>query len=274
MNEIEIILSSFSVGDLTIKLFGYSNSKTKEKAIEILKKNGFTADIFLGKNKNVKYQKISKVCPVCQCEFVTMSGHDYEKKTCSIGCSNTANPKRKKTLKKKVRKHKTEQKECVICNSKFLGNKKAKTCSKQCSNHLQSKIMKERVLNGEHKGWTTRNISSYAEDYFKKVLDNMKIEYIFNYPVAKKSLGISCSSSYFLDFYVEIFQRRIDLEIDGKQHEYQERKESDSERDFFLEKNGYEVFRIKWKNPISEKNKIYLKEQIEKFLEFINKNPK
>jgi hypothetical protein len=271
MNEIEIILSSFSIGDLTVKLFGYSNSKTKEKAIEILEKNGFTTDIFLGKNKNVKYQKISKVCPVCKSEFITMSGHEYEKKTCSISCSNSANPKRKKTFNKKIKSHKLEKKECLICNSTFTGLKKTKTCSKECSNLLISNIIKEKVRIGEHKGWTSRNIVSYPEKFFMEVLNNLEIPFEFNFPVSKSSLGINSSASYFLDFYIQKDQRKIDLEIDGKQHEYQERKESDKLRDHILEKNGFEIFRIKWKNPINEQNKIYLKEEIIKFQDFIKK---
>jgi hypothetical protein len=51
MNEKEIILSSSSMADLTVKLFGYANSVAKEKTIKILEKNGFGLDVFNGKNK-------------------------------------------------------------------------------------------------------------------------------------------------------------------------------------------------------------------------------
>ena len=39
----------------------------------------------------------------------------------------------------------------------------------------------------------------------------------------------------------------IALEIDGKQHEYADRKESDKKKDKYLIDNGWKVSRIKWK---------------------------
>jgi hypothetical protein len=277
MNEKEIILSSYSMGDLTLKLFGYTNAVTKEKTIKVLERNGFSLDIFEGKDKRIKYERIKKECPVCKKEFETKKGHSKETFTCSIKCSNSLSPKRKKDPNRPPRKRiyspgKTKpkyHKECIICNSIFLGFKNTKTCSKECTSKFLKKKADERVLNGEHKGWTTRNISSYPEDFFKKVLNNLEIKFIFNYPVTKKSLGIECSSCYFLDFYIQIGQRKIDLEIDGKQHEYSDRKESDQERDSLLIKNGYEVYRIGWKNPVNDKNKDYIKREIEKLELFL-----
>ena len=277
MNEREIILSSFSIGDLTLKLFGYSNSAVKKRSMEVLKKNGFDLSIFEGKNKNKKYQRITKKCPICEVEFLTLDGHKKEKETCSVKCSNSLHPRRIKNPVKKKRtyppgykqKNSKKEKECFICNSIFLGTKKARTCSKECSNQLQRNIMKEKVLNGEHKGWTNRKISSYPEEFFKGVLSNLNLPYEFNFPVSKSSLGVKSSSAYFLDFYIQIGGRKIDLEIDGKQHEYPDRKESDQERDSLLMQNGYEVYRIKWKNPITEENKKYIESEIERMKTFL-----
>lgn len=278
MNEREIILSSFSIGDLTLKLFGYSNSAVKKRSMEVLEKNGFDLSIFEGKNKNKKYQRITKKCPICEVEFLTLDGHKKEKETCSVKCSNSLHPRRIKNPVKKKRtyppgykqKNSKKEKECFICNSIFLGTKKARTCSKECSNQLQRNIMKEKVLNGEHKGWTNRKISSYPEEFFKGVLSNLNLPYEFNFPVSKSSLGVKSSSAYFLDFYIQIGSRKIDLEIDGKQHEYPDRKESDQERDSLLMQNGYEVYRIKWKNPITEENKKYIESEIEKMKTFLD----
>lgn len=278
MNEKEIILSSYSMGDLTVKLFGYANAVTKEKTIKILERNGFDLNIFEGKNKRIKYERIKKQCPVCNKEFETKKGHSKETFTCSIACSNSLNPKRKKDLNKPLRKriYSPEEtkpkyhKECVICNSFFLGFKNTKTCSKKCTSKLLKKKADEKVLNGEHKGWATRNISSYPEEFFKGVLINLNLPYEFNFPVSKSSLGIKSASSYFLDFYLQIGQRKIDLEIDGKQHEYPDRKESDQERDSLLIQNGYEVYRIKWKNPVTEENKKYIESEIEKMKTFLD----
>jgi hypothetical protein len=292
MNEKEIILSSYSLGDLTFKLFGKSNKTRRNKTIKFLEENGFDLSIFEGKNKNEKYEKITKECPVCKNSFQTKKGYSKETFTCSISCSNSLNPKRIKNLnpvKKKREKREYKKKEkiikekiyikrvnkkiekiCVICNSYFFGLKNSKVCSKDCFSKFMKNSINERILNGNHKGWTTRNISSYPEDFFKKVLDNLEIKFDFNFPVAKSSLDIEKDkSSYFLDFYIQIGERKIDLEIDGAQHELEDRKKSDEERDFYLIRKGYEVYRIKWKNPINDKNKNYMKEEIEKLKTFL-----
>lgn len=269
MTEKEIILSSFSLGDFTSKLFGYSNGQAKKKAIDILEKNGFDLSVFAGKNKNTKYEKISKECPVCRNEFSTLKGDSREKETCSIKCSNSLNPKRVKGSVKKIRVHPKKEKECTICNSNFIGTKKCKTCSKECSNELQRRIMQKKVSLGQHKGWTTRKICSYAEGYFKTVLDNLGLDYEFNFPVSKSSLGINSASCYFLDFYLEIKGKRIDLEIDGKQHNYPERKDSDRSRDKLLLENDFLVYRIEWKNPVNDENRKHLEKEINTFERFL-----
>ena len=66
------------------------------------------------------------------------------------------------------------------------------------------------------------------------VLKNNNINYKHNYPFGK----------YFLDFYIEIGNRKIDLEIDGKQHLYEDRKQSDIIRNKYVISQGLEVYRI------------------------------
>ena len=66
--------------------------------------------------------------------------------------------------------------------------------------------------------------------------------------------------------------KKIALEIDGKQHEYSERRESDILKDIVLTNNGWNVYRIKWKNINNVEGKEYIKKEIEKFLEFYNGN--
>lgn len=60
----------------------------------------------------------------------------------------------------------------------------------------------------------------------------------------------------------------MDLEIDGKQHYYEERIEKDKIRDDLLENVGIKVYRIKWKNPTNEENKKYIENEINNFLKF------
>lgn len=138
-----------------------------------------------------------------------------------------------------------------------------KYCSEECrrksSNEKNSFLAKERVKNGTHQGWKTRNISSYPEIFWMKVLDSNNISYIREYKIENK---------YFLDFFIEKNNVKIDLEIDGKQHLYEERKIHDKERDLFLSERNYIVYRIPWNEINTENGKILMKSKIDEFIKF------
>lgn len=91
------------------------------------------------------------------------------------------------------------------------------------------------------------------------VLNDNNIEYKHNFPLDK----------YFLDFYIEINGRIIDLEIDGKQHKYEDRQQSDKLRDEFVKNQNIEVYRIEWNSINTENGKIMMKQKIDNFLNFI-----
>lgn len=130
------------------------------------------------------------------------------------------------------------------------------------------KVQQKLLAEGRHKGWQSRNIISYPEKFWMEVLKNNNINYSFNHVVNKKThLGLDDISNYFLDFLIG---EKLDLEIDGKQHKYPERAESDKVRDELLSKNGYIVYRIEWNEINSEEGKKLMKEKIDKFLEFYN----
>lgn len=95
-------------------------------------------------------------------------------------------------------------------------------------------VQQRLIAEGKHKGWQSRNLVSYPEQFWKRVLENNNIEYSFNHVVKKKELGLNDMSNYFLDFLID---NRIDLEIDGKQHKYPDRIESDKLRDSLLTKS-------------------------------------
>jgi predicted RNA-binding Zn-ribbon protein involved in translation (DUF1610 family) len=185
---------------------------------------------------------------------------------------------------KKIKQEKIEHNKvirlCLNCGEEFIVKRNnrvlssQKYCCKECSEIGKkanlSRIAKERVANGTHQGWKTRNIISYPEKFFMKVLDNNGIKYSHNYVVKKSDLGVNDSGNYFLDFFID--NKRIDLEIDGKQHFYKERQESDELRDNLLKNNNYLVYRIKWKNPTNDKNREFIKGQIEDFLTFYTQN--
>ena len=135
---------------------------------------------------------------------------------------------------------------------------------REATRKVQQKLLKE----GRHKGWQSRNIISYPERFWMEVLKNNNIDYSFNHVVNKKThLGLDDISNYFLDFLIG---EKLDLEIDGKQHKYAERVESDKIRDELLSKNGYIVYRIEWNEINSEEGKKLMKEKIDKFLDFYN----
>lgn len=116
--------------------------------------------------------------------------------------------------------------------------------------------------NGRHIPWKSRNITSYAEKFWIGVLDNNNIEYKREVPVKHDN------SNYFLDFYIEVNNKKIDLEIDGNQHRY--RKESDAIRDNYLSSLHYIVYRIPWNEINSDRGKKNMKEKIDQFLDFYN----
>jgi hypothetical protein len=138
--------------------------------------------------------------------------------------------------------------------------------SKSASENLRNAQLKL-IAEGKHRGWKTRNITSYPENFWKEVLKNNNTEYSFNHVVSKHDLGLDDKSKYFLDI---LLPGNIDLEIDGKQHKYSDRIKSDKIRDELLIKNGYKVYRIEWNEVSTEKGKLLMKEKIDNFLNYYN----
>lgn len=76
---------------------------------------------------------------------------------------------------------------------------------------------------------------SYPEKYFTEVFENEGIKVVKSFYI-----GI-----YELDFCIP--DKKIDIEIDGSQHYYDEKIiESDKRRNKFLENNGWNIIRINW----------------------------
>ena len=183
---------------------------------------------------------------------------------CSRSCANSrsnSNNSKVNTLLRtnKINAYNSAPKYCSICGNKIdYEHRNRKTCSKQCYVELLRQIQNKIVDSGNHKHWLPRNILSYAESFWKEVLINNNIEFEHNY-------SISCyNTTYFLDFYIK---PNIDLEIDGKQHTYEERKIHDTLRDRRLSEKGIVVYRIPYINP---KNKEDVRKQINEFLLWYN----
>lgn len=283
----ELILNTFkqstSIYEVIRKLNLPNKGKTSKYIKSILLASGITEDE-INQKKFLKTH-IVKYCKHCGKKFfVLKAGKRKNQMFCSQSCANhkqqtkEAKQKISKTLKsKKIQINK--DKICPICGKIF--NKKSITCSIKCGHIYRIKMhpitietrkklsekIKQRVIEGKHKGWTTRNIESYPEKFFKKVLKNNNIQYEFNKPILKNNLGIFENGCYFLDFALN---NNIDLEIDGKQHLVKERKLHDIERDKRLRDAGWKVYRIAWKSL--PKNNEYIKAEIDKFIKWYKEN--
>ena len=90
MNYTEAIKVCYSLSDFCRVLNLPVNGLGIKKAKKIIIENNLITDHFDGgKNKKIKYERIKKICPVCNLEFETKKGNKREKTTCSISCSNT-----------------------------------------------------------------------------------------------------------------------------------------------------------------------------------------
>lgn len=274
----EIVKSSKSKNEVLIKYFGYSNGRTYDKLDFLIKK--FKINIS-------HWEPPIKKCLFCD-DLI-----DSHKKFCNSSCSAKYNNKgrtQSEETRNKIREslNKTQRivnhnqkpnkeiiKICIICEEIFSAKRfsngrisQSKCCSIECHHVLVSTnskaLMNKRMAEGTHTGWQTRNIISFPEQFFIKVLDNNEIKFEHNFPINKKDLGLNESYNYFLDFYFA--DKKFDLEIDGAQHKV--RKDHDDRRDENLINNGYIVYRIEWKNINTEKGKIYIKNEIDKFLRF------
>ena len=107
-------------------------------------------------------------------------------------------------------------------------------------------------------------MESYAEKFWRQVLDSNNISYKQEFRIARSEFGLKHGGCYFLDFLID---DKIDLEIDGKQHYELLRQEHDKERDEIIKSKGYIVYRIKFINP---SNSILVEKQIKDFLNWYN----
>lgn len=280
-------MKSKSKHQILNEYYGYAN----KRAYQLL--NDFINE------HNIEITHLEKKFPKClKCGKEINS---YEKKFCNRSCAAIYNNNKRKLseetkqkisasligkrkisngiIVKRNRPKKEKVRKCEICKKTFIVPRikngtfsNSKICSVDCFKILKSeaskRMMEKRISEGKHKGWATRNIISYPELFFMKVLTDNNILYHHNYPVPKQDLGIDSPYNYFLDFYIE--NKKIDLEIDGKQHKY--RVDHDELRDNALNNNGFYVYRIKWKNINTKSGQEYIKNEIDKFLNFYNKN--
>lgn len=273
-----------SLAEAIRTIFGipYYNGRTKQLLLNYLKDNGLTLS-------DVIKEKEHYYCKQCGKELLK------HQKFCSSSCAATYNNTHRKLseetkdkisnslrkryghedrkcwIEKTTGKRKTIKLYTLVCKqcgelfkSKY---KNATHCSHKCVANdpaVKEKLRKaqQRLIDeGIHAGWQKRNITSYAEKFWIQVLENNNIPY---------KREDHSTKHYFLDFLIEKNGKKIDLEIDGKQHNYKDRKAHDSARDKYLTEKGFIVYRVKWNSLLSEIGRNIMREKIENFLNFYN----
>lgn len=286
------LTKSLSMSDV-IKLIGLPyNGKSAKRLNELFRLYEMdTTSLSPGAKAKLrtKYPIVKKTCPMCEKSFETRSGHPKEATCCSRKCSNKffAKPlttEHRLKIQNGVRKsvgynddvprdksrHRLKHTNvCEWCLKEYqTTNQTRRFCCNTCAATWRSKqpkiiekirkTVRKNVENGTHVGWKVRstNIPSYPERFFIDVLDSRGITYERELPVGR----------WFIDFAIE--DKKIALEIDGHQHERVERHALDVKKDAFLVSLGWKVYRIKWKSINTDSGKLYIKNEIDKFLEF------
>ena len=199
-----------------------------------------------------------KTCENCSLEHDGTYGSG---RFCSIKCARGFSTKDKRNeINQKVSNtliglgHGKVKLTCENCKNEFEVNwnkRNQKTCSNGCRSSLKWKneeykskmsIISSKNAYERHKnedksfGWKSRKKlePSYPEKVAMGVLDSLNVEYEYEMPLEK----------YYVDF--AIHERKIAIEIDGKQHNKPERIISDKLKDELLIKNGWTIYRIKW----------------------------
>lgn len=202
---------------------------------------------------------------------------------CSRSCANSREHTEESRKKTSNSLHKTiklkrialglsetqEQRFCAICDCPIDINNKSGYCL-NCLRYSpelfeyrskHSKYAQSFVTSNVH--WKPRNETPYSEIFWKHVLDNNNIKYEHDY-----TIHIDNKHWYYADFYIEKNGKFIDLEIDGKRHKYEDRKQHDLLRDQYLKNHGYIVYRIDWNNMSKDAGKLEMMQKIQKFLKF------
>ena len=248
-------------------------------------------------------KKPNTTCSLCGKQFYKIPSHRNSKSGkyfCSKKCQNIAyklhivvsgkkpllfNDKIPNTVFGKDRcravkklKMYSDGRKCKKCGIQITNNNKSGYCVKclktnskytKAEKVAMSKRAKILMRSGKIKPWQSRNKLSYPEKFFKKVLELNGIVFEGpNFVIKQKDIGVhDClpNSCYFLDFKIG----NVDLEIDGKQHEYTDRKLYDKKRDYYLTNAGYCVYRIKWRSINTVEGKEYIRAEIRRLLDFL-----
>lgn len=119
------------------------------------------------------------------------------------------------------------------------GLEKTNTIKASIKNTLQKGIKDGRVKKSFLTIGNGRGMSTLEKYVYFKYLDG---DWKFNYAIGIKPSVVGYPRNYKIDFYNE--KLKIGIEIDGKIHQYIERKLADTKKIDFLNNRGYKIIRI------------------------------
>ena len=122
----QIVVESHSYADCIRALEWNDNGIERRKLKSILDEYNICRDHFdsqYNKKLRLKYEEITKLCPVCDKPFVTKKDHPREQTTCSKSCSNTYFNGISRNIN--ITNHRTicfrhHDKKCVICGEEKI----------------------------------------------------------------------------------------------------------------------------------------------------------
>jgi very-short-patch-repair endonuclease len=221
----------------------------------------FCDKTYLGRNASLNLKKhlihciynpdsIRYKCERCEREFEKRHALCAHKKFCG----------------KLIESKKTIKPNKTICNFCGYIAKNGLSLGGHISNCLSNPNYKKRVeklkvigVGRKHSEETKKKISDARKKYLSENPD--KVPYKLNHSSKEsypekyftevfKNEGINVVKSFYIGLYeldFSIPNKKIDIEIDGSQHYYDEKIiESDKRRNKFLEDNGWDIIRINW----------------------------
>lgn len=213
--------------------------------------------------ENLEFNKETNkyICPYCGKEYAKKGiGSHIWRKHSEEGQKFDPNKGYQKGTRKGWNKGLTKETDERVRKTGETYHKRFKSGEiKSCKNRKLSEETKKKIsesMKNAHKERRAHNIGecrwkcepSYPEKFFIDVIKNefQDQNYIREYYI----LG------YSLDFaWVD---KKLEIEIDGEQHEKIENQIHDQQRDKILEDNGWKTLRIKWKDMFNNPKK-YIK---------------
>lgn len=245
----------------------------KRNRINTKKSKKCSKKLELKDKKYLSWLEEKHVCETCGIIMTSLFGSG---RYCSRKCANSRKHSEITKLKIKttlLSKHGGQKKNtCVICNSNISVRNKNNICinclrtTKYGKNLLHDFAIKANETKSKN-GYTPKWLDNYtvpkSERFWTKILNMFHISYEREVPVKH------INTNYMLDFYIEINDIKIDLEIDGSYHNQKNMIVHDLERDNFLKSQGFIIYRIPWKSSKSKTWKRELKQYVYDFVNYL-----